>query len=251
MDQWHYSRDGDLFGPVSPDELKELLRSGTLTPLDRVQAAGSTDWLEVSKTPWLHDVWLEAEDEAKRKAADSWYYRTANGSDLGPIPFSELQELADTGQITAETPIRVGNKKWVRAKAIKKLTLQQPNQSRLVDCEDCGKSISKLATSCPICGAPRTEGPKNKHRPYVQFFVIGVLLLLGSMICYLQDSSEWNSAQKLHYGMEKLSKPGTLEGILADIRLNQRRPSYGLAYVLLLGAMFTLATGEAIRGTRE
>ena len=37
------------------------------------------------------------------------------------------------------------------------------DNSKLTKCADCGKTISKRATTCPFCGAPRQEDP-----PYVE-----------------------------------------------------------------------------------
>jgi hypothetical protein len=54
---WYYKLSSGEFGPVTAEELKQLLTSGTLAPTDPVRADGSTEWdtveqiLRDKKTP--------------------------------------------------------------------------------------------------------------------------------------------------------------------------------------------------------
>jgi hypothetical protein len=42
--------------------------------------------------------------------------------------------------------------------------VDQPPLSNLFECKDCGKEISKKASSCPNCGAPTTYGKKQEKK---------------------------------------------------------------------------------------
>jgi Mg-chelatase subunit ChlD len=44
MTRWYYSRHGRAFGPVTPDQLRDLVRQGHLRPDDLVACQGATAW---------------------------------------------------------------------------------------------------------------------------------------------------------------------------------------------------------------
>jgi hypothetical protein len=50
---WHYSVDGERFGPVIPDELRRLAAKGDLGPTDLVWKQGMTDWIPASRIKGL------------------------------------------------------------------------------------------------------------------------------------------------------------------------------------------------------
>ncbi len=43
-DEWHYTKDGQKYGPLSAADLKALARSGQLAPTDMVWKAGMAEW---------------------------------------------------------------------------------------------------------------------------------------------------------------------------------------------------------------
>lgn len=52
-EQWHYSRQGEKFGPVGASKLKQLSRDGDLHPDDLVWRAGLPDWMPARKIKGL------------------------------------------------------------------------------------------------------------------------------------------------------------------------------------------------------
>ncbi len=45
----HISRDGDQFGPYSPEQVQEYLASGQLLPTDLAWYEGAADWVPVTE----------------------------------------------------------------------------------------------------------------------------------------------------------------------------------------------------------
>ena len=109
-----------------------------------------------------------------------WFYEIL-GDTVGPFSTADFRRLIATGQIRAETRIRMGrDTEWVTALSIPGLftpsEAEQENDEevaaealglddstnvgprshsndRLTNCPDCGESVSKLAATCPHCGA--------------------------------------------------------------------------------------------------
>ncbi len=52
-DQWHYSKEGQQFGPVPLEVLKSLLSSGQLQPTDLVWTEGMAEWAAANTVPQL------------------------------------------------------------------------------------------------------------------------------------------------------------------------------------------------------
>ena len=52
-EQWHYTRVGQQFGPVSAAELKRMASSGHLSPTDMVWKAGMPNWVQAEKLKGL------------------------------------------------------------------------------------------------------------------------------------------------------------------------------------------------------
>jgi hypothetical protein len=55
MTQWYYSRAGQQFGPVPPDELRRLARSGQFGPTDFVWNESLSNWLPAQNVANLFD----------------------------------------------------------------------------------------------------------------------------------------------------------------------------------------------------
>ncbi len=51
--RWHWSREGEEFGPVSSDEIRALARSGRLRPHDLLWREGLTEWVSARKVKGL------------------------------------------------------------------------------------------------------------------------------------------------------------------------------------------------------
>ena len=53
MDQWHYARSGQQFGPVSINDLQQLLARGEITGADFVWKGGMPQWMPAAQVPEL------------------------------------------------------------------------------------------------------------------------------------------------------------------------------------------------------
>jgi GYF domain 2/ABC-2 type transporter len=85
--EWYYARDGEQFGPLGFDELKQWASTGLLRADDLVWGEGEPDWKPAARIAGLFPR-LETE----------WYY--SQGSERsGPVADEVLKQLADTGQL--------------------------------------------------------------------------------------------------------------------------------------------------------
>ncbi len=53
---WFYVREGQAIGPVTPGDLIELARRGTLQPTDWVYEANTPNWIAAGQVPWLAEA---------------------------------------------------------------------------------------------------------------------------------------------------------------------------------------------------
>lgn len=148
-----------------------------------------------------------------------WYYQRASEV-IGPVAWEELQQKADEGEITPETPIRQGvDGTWRPAGEVEGLWLaptgsiegladEEPGSSiaaaetaepapaaeaaprarsplSLRPCSDCGTMVSQHATMCPNCGrsfhALSLSVPYRGEHP-VPVWVFFTLLALAFML---------------------------------------------------------------------
>lgn len=53
---WYLLRDGQVFGPVSDEQLTQSVAAGRVLPTDRLNVAGRPDWLVAADVPGLLPV---------------------------------------------------------------------------------------------------------------------------------------------------------------------------------------------------
>ena len=103
------------------------------------------------------------------------FYVQRGDKTFGPFESVQLKQLADSGRVIASDMIRQGEDgKWYSASEVKGLFVGEPveqlpaslppvaveetpsatDNPNLRACRDCGKMVSRRATSCPSCGAP-------------------------------------------------------------------------------------------------
>jgi hypothetical protein len=132
---WYCEVMGEQTGPLSSAQLKELAASGFLTPDVAVRKGVEGKWVPASRVKGLFPEAsrapgdkkgasppksrpqsqpspvrdLRAKPAASRSPAAQivWYYR-AMGEEIGPLSSADLQELAKSGLLTPDTPIRAG-----------------------------------------------------------------------------------------------------------------------------------------------
>lgn len=105
--------------------------------------------------------------------ASEWYIQRSDGHIEGPFSPVMLKTLAQQGQVTLETLVRLGEtSNWVTASHVKGLfgpeLTDVANASRLVPCADCAKPISRLASLCPSCGCPAIKPTRPDKYPALQ-----------------------------------------------------------------------------------
>lgn len=80
MDQWHYAKGGQQYGPITLVELQGLLRNGGLDPAnDLVWNPAMPDWLPASRVPALSGGDPPAHAAAGMEPAHPFAYPTAGG----------------------------------------------------------------------------------------------------------------------------------------------------------------------------
>lgn len=77
--QWFYAHDGQAFGPLSFDELRNLLNTGTITPDTMIVHEGSEDW-----QPFAHYLTAPAET-ASGAREETGHSETAQESEGKPV----------------------------------------------------------------------------------------------------------------------------------------------------------------------
>jgi hypothetical protein len=102
------------------------------------------------------------------RAATSWYY-TRKGQRFGPVSGAQLQQLAQTGELTGDNLVWTEKlKAWTPASKIKGLIRVPPDAlpppsvvnpqpvlpKGLISCPVCGQPVSEQAAACPKCAHP-------------------------------------------------------------------------------------------------
>lgn len=103
----------------------------------------------------------------------AWFYRDTEGHHHGPMPKTELDRLAADGRLDGLCQVRRADWeewRWIETvypqfaehdAAAPPLAAVKPSppptpakKTRLQECPDCGKIVSRRATQCPNCGCP-------------------------------------------------------------------------------------------------
>ena len=75
----------------------------------------------------------------------------------------------------------------------------QQQQPKLIDCQDCGASISRLAAACPICGRPvekAKSAPPTGLLTMTPIFFIVFVLLVGLVALAINDVTKQAAKDK-------------------------------------------------------
>lgn len=144
--QWFYTDQGQRLGPVSPEQLKQLVTSGRLQPSDMVWKEGMAQWVAASHVKGLFP-------EA-----------TLDSTPGSPPPLPVVSPLSGTKQATAVIPSSSTE------------TSQQPPATGTRVCEWCAESISEKAFKCPHCQKWRRD-IESDRRLYFGM-TVGLFLLL-------------------------------------------------------------------------
>lgn len=142
-DQWYYRMFDGEFGPMPFEELQQLAQFGTLSAIDEVRSAGSSDWVAAASVEGLglsgdtsdttvvacEAVGSDFEVTATRQVPDGWYCMLG-GQELGPLTIDELIDYVEHEQLTADDEVKLGDHgKWRRVGSIGRLMAVIPYQA--------------------------------------------------------------------------------------------------------------------------
>lgn len=142
-DQWYYRMFDEEFGPMPFEELQQLAEFGTLSAIDEVRSAASSDWVAAASVDGLglsgdtsdttvvacEAVGSDFEVTATRQAPDGWYCMLG-GQELGPLMIDELIDYVEHEQLTADDEVKLGDHgKWRRVGSIGRLMAVIPYQA--------------------------------------------------------------------------------------------------------------------------
>jgi hypothetical protein len=122
--QWFYAKNGQQFGPLNAQALKQLADKGELSPSDLVWKEGMTKGKVASKIVGLFTDTSQGQSTATVSQPPSpptttasayssapppppippvWHVRTPDGKQYGPLTGSELKDYLKRGTITADS----------------------------------------------------------------------------------------------------------------------------------------------------
>lgn len=140
--EWYYQLFGEEFGPVTLEDLEELVASETLSPTDLVRQGTSGGWKAVSsitrassgvETPTTATATFESDSVTPE---NGWFYESL-GCTLGPISIEELTQHAESGELGPDDDVWMGQDgKRRRAGSIGRLMAAMPFQSSTVTIEN-------------------------------------------------------------------------------------------------------------------
>ena len=118
--EWYYKLLGQELGPVTADEIVQLIKGGTLQGADSICSGEQGVWSSLNEAPQF------ATTLAEMLPRSEWYYRIL-GQELGPITFEELQQLAKAGRVGADDEVRIGSDEpWTKARHRRGLKFARP-----------------------------------------------------------------------------------------------------------------------------
>jgi len=177
--QWFLARDKTKYGPFPVAQMSQMAATGQLLPTDMVLEEGENQWSRASQVqaffpatstaPMPPPVTPVASEPAE-------WHCIKNGQQTGPAPWSQLQQLAASGQLRPSDMVwKNGTPAWVAASSIQNLFSPQPapsspppppnvvgeaapkaKESRF--CRNCGKAVACDAIACLSCGLAPDNG---------------------------------------------------------------------------------------------
>lgn len=121
--QWFYMSGGVQYGPVSEEDIKGRLASGSLAATDMVWTAALGSWKPANQVPALTGAETAAQTAKTEPAKDAggWFY-AEGGQARGPVTARQIAEIARTGRISAQTPVFAkGMAGWVALSTVPEL----------------------------------------------------------------------------------------------------------------------------------
>lgn len=125
QDSWYCSVFGAELGPMSWDDLVQIVSHGQVGPRDQVRRGTSGQWQPASAVEGLLAAATARRSTATSKADDpaatAWCCEVF-GAELGPMPWSDLQDMARRGALGPKTRVRrERSADWVLAETVEGL----------------------------------------------------------------------------------------------------------------------------------
>lgn len=187
-EQWLVDLGGMRLGPLGREEIVEMLNAGSIRHEDQIRRVDSETWSPASSllaaavveapqvevvSVTIHDPLADVAVESHAPRKFPQYFACIDGRVRGPVPLDALQQLADTGGLKRDTPVRVetsknwatGAKYGIEFPAVAPLLIKKaPTKSIAVQTtaeikvpELSCKPVPKPAASQPAKAASRTR----------------------------------------------------------------------------------------------
>jgi len=159
MDSVCYGRVlGTELGPMSFADLRHMAQVGELSSDDEIKIGDDGDWVPAQTLPELFTDGPQDSAErssesqlAQQKPLDQHYYCQLLGSELGPIDFHDLKQMAINGELSESDPVRLETEaQWQEARLIANLfeptasQSQHPGQTDEWYCQVLGNELGPL-----------------------------------------------------------------------------------------------------------
>lgn len=168
--QWYYQVMGETFGPLTSDELRNVV--------ERREISRETLVMEGANGKW-EPAWCIKElfDDAHLDAVETL-------SPTNKVSPDELERIAAETLSGADDFSRASER---TSSAKSNQTARNSTGKNMRYCPDCKKLISKQASACIHCGRPFTSpGSSGSPGPHVFAIVCSVLLTIGCCLPWIQ-----------------------------------------------------------------
>lgn len=183
---WFYTQDQQVQGPVTSQQLQDLVMDGQVSDRSGVWTYGKNDWVpynesEIFVIPELLDIREEKKTEPNE---GDWYY-TDGMDEYGPFEVDQIKEFYEMGVINEETML------WQDPDT--KVMLKDLDFSKEADKEE---PVSEPEEESVMEVKVDTEEPEPKAEPIVPKDIVDVKEEKKEkepepMILNLNDSTDW------------------------------------------------------------
>ena len=175
---WHYSLQGQVFGPVSEQELQELAAQGTVSGATLVWREGLPEWLTIQAASLVPAAPPAQTKTAPPVAVPStaaapaveWFYVDGQQQSRGPVSQTEIAALVAAGTLHATTLVwKEGLPEW-QSLVSAGLAAAVPAHTAGTACPVCHKELAPGSLYCKGCGAKiglQVTGPAATLAPSV------------------------------------------------------------------------------------
>jgi hypothetical protein len=160
--EWYYSRNDEQFGPVTLDQLRQLVLSNELIASDLVWNETMPEWGSANTVPELFE-------------STEWFYSKGDEKH-GPLSTSDLKSLAESGALSADDLVwKDGFAQWQPASKVRGLFPNATNKNDSTPSKSTSKA-KRSSTPASKNSAKFTSTPKPLWKRWwvwvVAFFIV-------------------------------------------------------------------------------